>query len=320
MHAPMFMAYQFIFAESGPTNLIEWPYITSGSTWNNSSSGSTLTYGQTDEDGGSNAVLVDLIGVDNHQVWYDLTNPLTLDEAYTLSVYFKDGPTPMTDTLQMAYYTGGTEVNGTEVSIDGTWTQYDYSFIAGDDVNNDPSIRLIGFSNGSDGESVYIGEVLLTEKAITGDGSEILTDTTMYSGSAWQFLSGHSVTYGVADSQGGTTAARVTMVGPDSHHIEHDLSQPLVEGNAYTISVRLQQGPGGFADVFQLAYYDTNGEVSGSEVAVPNTWGVIEHKFICPAHNGTSPRVRLLGFSNGVDGEEVEIDYASLVEGTTSPI
>lgn len=318
MHAPMLMAWGAYFADT-EVNLVD-AYYTSASGWNNSSSGSTITYGQTDQDGGSNAALVEFIGADNHQIWYDLASPLTDGSAYTLTAYFKDGPVAPTSPLQMAYYTGGTEVKGTEVTISGVWAQYTYSFIAGADTQNDPSIRLIGFSNGADGESVYVGKIRLFPKEIEGDGQEILTDTTMYDGSAWQFLSGHSVTYGVTDSQGGTTAARVTLIGADTHHIEHDLSQPLVAGRAYTISVRLQEGPAGFLDTFQLAYYDTNGEVAGQDVSVPATWGVVKFSFICPDHDGTDPRVRLLGFSNGSDGEEVEIDYASLVEGTESPI
>lgn len=314
MHAPMLMAYPFIYA--GQANLIGDPYITSNSDWQNSSSGSTFTYGVTDEEGGSRAARVTLATVDNHQVWWDLPSALTEGQAYDLDVYFKQGPAGFTGDAQMAYYDGGNSVNSTEVTTTASWALYNYRFVAGDAPLADPSIRLIGFSNGADGDEMDIGEVVLTLIEDPETQPELLTDTTINSGDSWSLASGLTPTYNVSDSQGGTTATRLTLSGADNHHMDQPLSGgALTEGEPYTITVTMQEGPAGFTGGFQIAYYDDGSEVNSVDVTVPATWDTIEFTFIAGAAV-TTPEIRLIGFSNGSDGDEVEIEQVHLVQGS----
>lgn len=328
MHAAMLMAYNSIYGGGDYVpNLISEAYFTEESDWNSVTSGSTETHGQPDESGGNKAVLITFVGSTNHQTWYDLRdssgNPAPLEEgkAYVLKTYMKAGPDGFTNPMDLAYYTGGDSINEKEISIDNTWQQYEMRFIAREDVNNDPSIRLIGYSNGLDGENVYQGETRLEVMPISGDGSPIIVDNIVSkSSSYWNFTSDMTVTEGIADSQGGSTATRIELLNADGHHVEYSLDTPLSEGEAYSLSVRAKAGPNGFPDSFQIAYYDDGSEVQGIEVSLTSEWQTFHYKFIAESASTVDPAIRLIGYSNGSAGDQVDIESVHLVEGTDPAI
>lgn len=326
-NALMMMAYGAYFMDGGDysPNLIPEPYFTEDSNWNSVSSGSTETHGQVDESGGNKAVLITFVGSTNHQTWYDLLDsegnpdPLVEGKAYVLKSYMKAGPDGFTNPMDFAYYTGSDSINEKEITIDDTWKQYEMRFIAREDYNNDPSIRLIGYSNGLDGEGVYQGETRLEEMQVSGDGSPIIVDNTISNSSAyWNFTSDMTVTEGVtADSE---TATRVELLNANGHHVEYALDSPLPAGEAFTLSIRAKAGPNGFPDNFQLAYYDDGSEVQGIEIALTSTWETYHFKFIAQEASNVGPAIRLIGYSNGSAGDQVDIQSVHLVEGTDPAI
>ena len=318
--ASMMMAYGAYFLASGPVNLMPDAYPTSASGWDFVDNSANATYNQTDESGGSNATLYTFTTDTSHQIWENLNASLQVNQAYSFRAYMKAGAAGYSGEAQMAYYSGGDAVNEKDVpSLSSSFVEYEFKFIAGEDINSDPSMRLVGYSGGLINEEVVIGKVTLNKIDTSGSPTEILTDTQFYSGDAWNNNSGSSLTYNQTDSQGGSTAALIDLIGPDNHQIEQILSEPLVEGDAYTLSCRVKAGPNGYPGNFQIAYYDDGSSVNSREFALTTEWQTVSHRFFAGAAT-VEPAVRIIGFSNGSDGNQIVIEAVSLSKGTTSLI
>lgn len=129
--------------------------------WQTVSGGSVLDPGFTDPEGGTGAVQLTLIGTSDHHAWYDLAENLTPGQAYTAWLWLKAGAAGFSDTCQIAYYDDGNSVNGTEVTVTGEWVRHAFTFTAGDAPLNDPSLRLVGWGNGADGDTIQLWGVQL---------------------------------------------------------------------------------------------------------------------------------------------------------------
>lgn len=105
----------------------------------------------------------------------------------------------------------------------------------------------------------------------------------------------------------GTVAQMFTMVGTTGHNITHSLQSALVVGTTYTLSVWLRS-PNWGNKQFQLAYYDSGVVQVGTGGSVTPTaeWKRYEYTF-APTAVAAAPQIRLVGYSNGVDGDIVEI-------------
>lgn len=137
------------------------PVISSDSAWQTVSTGSTVTYGLPDPDGGSEATELAMIGTSDHHAWYDLAPKLTQGQTYTAWVWVKAGSTGFSSPCQIAYYDDGNAVNSTEVTVSTDWVRHVFTFTAGDAPLNDPSLRLVGWGNGADGDTIQLWGVQL---------------------------------------------------------------------------------------------------------------------------------------------------------------
>jgi hypothetical protein len=103
----------------------------------------------------------------------------------------------------------------------------------------------------------------------------------------------------------GTLMQMATVAGTTNHQIEQNLGASLVSGQTYTLSVYLRAK--GAAFPFQLGYYD--GSVAINAANVTPVVGQTQRFTLTftPTATATVPRIRLLGFGNGADGQQVYI-------------
>ncbi|HEY9815332.1 MAG TPA: hypothetical protein V6D20_05965, partial [Candidatus Obscuribacterales bacterium] len=144
-------------------NIGLYPIITEDTPWLESSANVTKTHGQVDQDGGYGAVKVYFDGVDNHQQWIDLPQKLVPGHQYEIRVWVNpDTLEGFTDTFQVAYYDVSANLAGSNLAVTpgAGWQELVQTIpSAPDATNNDPSIRLLGFSNGAQFESILIGRM-----------------------------------------------------------------------------------------------------------------------------------------------------------------
>lgn len=113
----------------------------------------------------------------------------------------------------------------------------------------------------------------------------------------------------------GSVASRITLMGTVGHNINQVLDAPLLTSSTYTLSVWLRAVKGTFS--FQLAYYDLSASVNSVGSELTTEWK--RHKFtFTPAAVAASPQIRLVGYSNGADGDVFEMFGAQLEVGDTA--
>ncbi len=102
---------------------------------------------------GSVAQRVDLASDIRHELQKGVP-PLAVGTTYTLSIWVRPKTTPFP--FQLGYYDGGSAINANQPTpVAGKWTRISYTFTPTRLASN-PLIRLVGYSNGADGDSLYI--------------------------------------------------------------------------------------------------------------------------------------------------------------------
>lgn len=143
---------------TGATNLIRLSTDLSLSPWVRTAASASLTEGGMAPDG-SVAQKFTMYGTTGHNINQTLSAALTVGNTYTLSMWLKS-PNWGTKQFQMAYYDGGTLANGAVVVVSPEWKRYEYTF-SPTAVAAAPQIRLVGFGNGVEGDTVEIFGVQL---------------------------------------------------------------------------------------------------------------------------------------------------------------
>lgn len=116
----------------------------------------------------------------------------------------------------------------------------------------------------------------------------------------------------------GSAAQKITLSGSSSHDMSIGINA-LVAGTTYTLSLWMK-AIGAAVPSFQLAYYDAGVSVVagsiGSSVQVIGQWKRYSTTFVCPATTVAAPRIRLIGFSGGLDGNAFYLWNCQLEAGT----
>lgn len=102
----------------------------------------------------------------------------------------------------------------------------------------------------------------------------------------------------------GTVSTRVSLIGTVGHNLNQVLDAPLTVGTTYTLSIWLKAIKGSLS--FQLAYYDASVVGFSTGVRATSEWRRFTFSFT-PDKILASPQIRLLGYSNGVDGDVIDI-------------
>lgn len=139
---------------------------------------------------------------------------------------------------------------------------------------------------------------LLTENSATN----LCALSNELTNAAW--VKGNGVTRTVDTMMGpnGQPVTKFVLSGSNGHEISRGLASPLTVGTPYTLSVWMKPISETVPN-FQLAYYDGSSiNASGSVgVQVVGQWRRYSVT-ITPTAVAASPRVRLIGFTGGVDG------------------
>lgn len=122
---------------------------------------------------------------------------------------------------------------------------------------------------------------------------------------AWSKGTGVSISTDGQLAPNGTPMQLITLAGTTNHHITQVLLAPLATGQAHTISVYVKPKSAPFP--FQIAYYD--GSSTLNSVLITPQPGVIQRIdfTFTPTVVAASPQIRILGFGNGGDGDQVYI-------------
>jgi len=150
-------------------NVLVYPHITADSEWQESSSNVTKTYGVADRLGRPQATKITLDGVDNHHQWIDLPEPLIEGHSHKITVEVNPDTTEgYSDAFQIAYYDDTGQIAGSDVpvTVGAGWQTLEVAFTA-PAYSGTPSIRILGWGNGAQGESIIIGEIVATDLDLT---------------------------------------------------------------------------------------------------------------------------------------------------------
>lgn len=156
--------------------------------------------------------------------------------------------------------------------------------------------------------------LLLERNAATN----LVTRSTEYTNSAWTKGAGITLSTDGSLAPDGSIAQKFTLSGASSHDMSTPVSA-LVAGTTYTLSLWMKN-IGAVVPSFQLAYYDAGVSVVagsiGTAVQVIGQWKRYSTTFVCPATTVAAPRVRLIGFSGGLDGSSFYLWNCQLEAGT----
>lgn len=194
-------------------NLFSSDYITAASPWRSSGAGSVLTYGVPDRLGNPVATNVEVIGT-AHQLWYDLTTPLTVGSTYRVEVEVSPGAGGWSGPFEIAYYDGTNRLATADRVVVAGWQVLSFEFTAPEIPLNDASVRIIGFNNGVIGDELVIGKVALRSSIAAWNTDAIITGNLA--------TYGYSASYTHTDPQPATAdaewnyAATVGRVGAES--------------------------------------------------------------------------------------------------------
>lgn len=125
-----------------------------------------------------------------------------------------------------------------------------------------------------------------------------------WTNAAWTKATGVAISTDGTLAPDGTVAQKFTLSGATGHEVWSSLTTPLTAGTTYTLSVWLKP-IGAVVPSFQLAYYDGGTIVPGAGGSANNQvvgqWKRYSFTFT-PSTTPTTPRIRLVGFSGGLDG------------------
>ena len=125
-----------------------------------------------------------------------------------------------------------------------------------------------------------------------------------WTNAAWTKATGVAISTDGTLAPDGTVAQKFTLSGATGHEVWSSLTTPLTAGTTYTLSVWLKP-IGAVVPSFQLAYYDGGtivpGAGGGANNQVVGQWKRYSFTFT-PSTTPTTPRIRLIGFSGGLDG------------------
>ena len=125
-----------------------------------------------------------------------------------------------------------------------------------------------------------------------------------WTNAAWTKASGVAISTDGTLAPDGTVAQKFTLSGAGGHEVWSSLATPLTVGTTYTLSVWLKP-IGAVVPSFQLAYYDGSTIVAGAggnaNNQVVGQWKRYSFTFT-PGTTPAAPRIRLVGFSGGFDG------------------
>lgn len=148
--------------------------------------------------------------------------------------------------------------------------------------------------------------------------TNLVTRSTEYTNTAWTKGAGISLSTDGSLAPDGSIAQKFTLSGSTSHDMSTPVSA-LVAGTTYTLSLWMKN-IGAVVPSFQLAYYDAGVSVVagsiGTAVQVIGQWKRYSTTFVCPATTVAAPRVRLIGFSGGLDGNAFYLWNCQLEAGT----
>lgn len=152
-HDPVTLQPRGLLIEEARTNLLLQSADFSNATWLKSA-GISFAVDETLAPDGTPMQLATLTGTANHQVVQVLSAPLTVGQTYTLSVHMLAKSRDFG--VQIAYYDGGTSLNSAIPTVKtGRTGRYTFTFTPTVTATS-PQIRLVGYSNGIDGDQVYI--------------------------------------------------------------------------------------------------------------------------------------------------------------------
>ena len=97
---------------------------------------------------------------------------------------------------------------------------------------------------------------------------------------------------------------RLNLIGTTNHNINQSLTAALVVGSTYTMSLWLKAVKG--SQSFQLGYYDLSTSLNATTVNPTSEWARYSYTFTVTTA-ATSPQIRLVGFGNGLDGDQFDV-------------
>ena len=97
---------------------------------------------------------------------------------------------------------------------------------------------------------------------------------------------------------------RLNLIGTTNHNINQSLTAALVVGSTYTMSLWLKAVKG--SQSFQLGYYDLSTSLNATTVKPTTEWARYSYTFTV-ATAATAPQIRLVGFGNGLDGDQFDV-------------
>ena len=133
---------------------------------------------------------------------------------------------------------------------------------------------------------------------------------------AWSKAAGVSISTDGQLAPDGTQMQLITLAGTTNHNINQVLLAPLATGQAHTISVYVKPKSAPFP--FQIAYYDGSTSLNATLITpVAGETQRIEFTFT-PTVVAAAPQIRILGFGNGGNGDQVYIWGVQLEAGPTT--
>ena len=266
-------------------NIVE-PNITQGSSWDDVTTGSTLIYNVANEAGDANtAVGIVFIGSSDHQIWYDLSDPLVEGNTYQVDIRLKPGSTGFSTPFEVAYYDDGDAINKQEFDLTDGWQTVTCEFVAGATTLGDPSLRLIGWDAGAQGDSLIIESVNmeLTQEGNGGDTTVPVSDPTTFPRSDAKSFSMDTV-----EARGGTLVAWPEPTTDEDFQtvVQRDFNSRMEWGEEDTEIMPALDSP------FDERFFRTTmleGTSSGSDVEGGTGW---EGEFLAADHAALRYKVR----------------------------
>lgn len=114
----------------------------------------------------------------------------------------------------------------------------------------------------------------------------------------------------------GSMAQRFRLNGTTGHNIQQPLDSALLTTSSYTLSIWLRAIKWTNA-AFQMAYYDAGNQVNQLSVYPTTEWKRHTFTFV-PLTTAAAPQVRFIGYSQGNNGDTIEMWGAQLEVGDTA--
>lgn len=245
-------------------NLVD-PQITEMSGWDTVDAGSTVIY-NVDNGAPSLSTAVVFLGSDNNHIWFDLVDPLVEGNTYQVSVNLTVGYQGFTGPFEISYYEDGVKVNSEEITlVEGSQT-ITSEFVAGTNNGLNPSIRLVGWGNGANGEYIVFDEVIVEETAQGGDTVDVVSDPY-----AHPMGSAESFSEDTLEARGGRleTFPEPTTMEDFQTVVQRDFNSFMEWGEEDTVVMPASESP------FDERFFRTTmlaGTSSGSDVEGGTGW------------------------------------------------